>query len=448
MVASSVRMLRVTINSQTPPVRFNITYQQMIEKYGELDLPVDISRLDPWDYQATVGGVSRMMIQLSRFLGISPTWVSLGPGYPPSARFGDILVRYVDLGPRDLAGFTSFKEGIYGESHGLLKYEFDPRDYISYTMYNWESAKLLLDELDRTDVYLVNDFQQLLVGGIIGPSAPAVLWYHIPLVPEHLGPRMAQFLRRSMEGFDATVLSTRRDLEGLIALGAGANVKQVYPFIDPDSLRPGPESAAENVLERLGVGPDERVVLLVGRMDPIKSQDVAVRAMAGVDAKLVLVGDGSFTSSALGHGKAGEWASRLMSLARELGVDSKVKFAGYLGDDELYALYARSDAVALTSNLEGFGLTVCEAWRFGKPVVVSRGAGVSELVIDGVNGFLFGQGDPESLASALGRALSAGPDVGEAGRATMEQRCSLRSNAPKLMEILEDAYSKYSGTRP
>jgi glycosyltransferase involved in cell wall biosynthesis len=438
-------MLRITLNSQTPPVRFNITYQQMIEKYGELELPVDVSRLDQWDYQTTVGGVSRMMSQLSAFLGISPTWVSLGPGYPPSARIGGITVKYVDLEPRDLAGFTSFKEGIYAESHGLSRYEFDPREYISYTVYNWESAKSLLDELDSTDVYLVNDFQQLLVGGMIGPSAPAVLWYHIPLVPRLLSSRNAQFLRRSMEGFDATVLSTRRDLEGLVALGASATVKQVYPFIDPDSLRAAPRSLADSVLERLGVGPDERVILLVARMDPMKSQDVAIRAMAGVDAKLVLVGDGSFTSSALGHGKAGEWASRLLSLARELGVESKVKFAGYVGDDELSALYARSDAVALTSNLEGFGLTVCEAWRFGKPVAVSRGAGVSEIVIDGVNGYLFEPGNPESLASALNRALSSGPEVGEAGRATMEQRCSLRSNVPMLVEIMEDAYSKYSG---
>ena len=440
-------MLRITLNSQTPPVRFNLTYQQMIEKYGELELPVDVSRLDPWDYQFTVGGVSRMMLQLSSFLGLSPIWVSLGPGYPPSARIGGITVKYVDLDPDDLAGFTSFKEGIYAESHGLSRYEFDPREYISYTVYNWESAKSLLDELDSTDVYLVNDFQQLLVGGIIGPSAPAVIWYHIPLVPGLLSSRMAQFLRRSMEGFDAVVLSTRRDLEGLVALGARANVRQVYPFIDPESLRDAPRSLADAVLGRLGVGPDDRVILLVARMDPIKSQDVAIRAMVGVDAKLVLVGDGSFTGSALGHGKAGEWASRLRSLARELGVESKVKFAGYVGDEELSALYARSDVVALTSNLEGFGLTVCEGWRFGKPVVVSRGAGASEIVIDGVNGYLFEPGDPGSLASALNRALSSGPGVGEAGRATMEQMCSLRSNAPKLVEVLEDAYSAYSGVR-
>ncbi|MGC9116900.1 MAG: glycosyltransferase family 4 protein [Conexivisphaera sp.] len=436
-------MLRVTLNSQTPPVRFNLTYQQLMEKYGELELPVDVSRLDPWDYQMTVGGVSRMMLQLVRFLGLSPVWVSLGPGYPPSARLGEVTVKYVDLGPRDLAGFTAFKEGIYAESHGLSSYDFDPREFISYTVYNWESTRLLLEELGGTDVYLVNDFQQLLVGGMIGPSAPAVLWYHIPLVPRNHGPRTAALLKRAMEGFDAVVLSTRRDLEGLVALGASAPVRQVYPFVDPDSLRPGPESLAERVLERLGVGRDDRVVLLVARMDPIKSQDDAIRAMAGVDAKLVLVGDGSFTSSALGHGKAGEWASRLLSLARELGVESKVKFAGYLGDEELLSLYARSDAVALTSRLEGFGLTVCEAWSLGKPVAVSRGAGASELVIDGVNGFLFQPGDPASLASALNRALSAGRDVGEAGRSTMEQRCSLRSNVPKLLEIMEEAYSKY-----
>ncbi|MDG7039584.1 MAG: glycosyltransferase family 1 protein, partial [Nitrososphaerota archaeon] len=179
-------MISITVNTQTPPIKFNLTFQQLIEKYGELTIPLDIELLNSEDIQTTVGGVSRMIMQLSGHLGLSPSWVSLGPGYPSQAVYKNIRISFIDLDPTDLARFTRFKEGIYSESHSLRQYRFNPKDYLGYTIYNWNSARALMEEFDRTDVFFVNDFQQLLVGGIIGPSAPAVLWYHIPLVPEKM----------------------------------------------------------------------------------------------------------------------------------------------------------------------------------------------------------------------------------------------------------------------
>jgi len=80
---------------------------------------------------------------------------------------------------------------------------------------------------------------------------------------------------------------------------------------------------------------------------------------------------------------------KLRDLTQETGVKDKVIFTGYVTEKELASLYMRSDVVILTSRTEGFGLTVCEAWNYQKPVVVSKGAGVSELVIEGVNGYTF-----------------------------------------------------------
>ncbi|MDG7037349.1 MAG: glycosyltransferase family 1 protein, partial [Nitrososphaerota archaeon] len=71
-------MISITVNTQTPPIKFNLTFQQLIEKYGELTIPLDIELLNSEDIQTTVGGVSRMIMQLSGHLGLSPSWVSLG----------------------------------------------------------------------------------------------------------------------------------------------------------------------------------------------------------------------------------------------------------------------------------------------------------------------------------------------------------------------------------
>lgn len=436
-------MISLTVNTQTPPVKINLTFQQLVEKYGELDMPIDLGQLNPEDIQTTVGGVSRMIMQLADKLGLNPIWVSLGPGYPPEAIYKNVKISFVDLDPENLNRFTRFKEGLYTASHGLSHYKFNPKDYIGYTIYNWNSAKILMEKFDKTDVYFINDFQQLLVGGLIGPSAPAVLWYHIPMVPENLNPENRGFVRRSLDGFDMVILSTKRDLEGVVRLGSRVKAKQIYPFIDPGSLSSPGRHVAQKVLDKLNLKEEEKKVLLVGRMDPIKSQDIAISAIKGVNAKLILVGNGSFTSTSLGHDKASTWVKTLKELARREEVEEKVVFAGYLPDEELNALYEACDVVVLPSRIEGFGLSVCEGWRFKKPVVVSRGAGISELILDGVNGFAFDAGDVSGLKDSINMALDAKPEMGEMGFTTMDQWCSLRANSEKIEQVMEEVYYSY-----
>ncbi|MBW9140425.1 MAG: glycosyltransferase family 4 protein [Candidatus Aramenus sp.] len=432
----------IAINTQTPPIRFTVTYRDIVERYGVLNLPLDLSLLSPDEYYPSVGGVAKMMFGLLSRLNAKKRWVSLGPGYPPSAVMGDVELHFVDLPAEQLALYTRFKEGIYNESHGISKYDINGEDYIAYATYNWLSAQKLLEFYSDTDVYFINDFQQLLVGGIIGPSAPAVLWYHIPFVPEKLSPRLREFLIRSFEGFDSLIFSTKRDLEGLIRTGAKVNAKQIYPFIDPRSYSQRSKNDVKRVEEKFGIGEDEKVVLVVARMDPIKSQDVAIRAIKNLNVKLVLAGDGSFTSKTLGHNKAGMWAKRLKDLARELKVEDKVVFTGYVTDEELMALYQRADVVALPSNLEGFGLTVCEGWLYKKPVVVSKGAGASELVIEGGNGYTFSPGDHEGMAKGIESALKGGERLGEMGYETAK-KCFVDNAVNEVKAVLEEAVSSY-----
>jgi len=433
-------MFSVAINTQTPPIRFRYTYRDLVEKYGYLSLPIDVSTLDPSDYYVSVGGVAKMMLSISKKFG-KVRWVSLGPGYPPEVKLNDIFVYFVDLDPKNLQGYTRFKEGIYNEAHNLSKYEIQPEDYISYATYNWLSAQKLLEFYKDTDVYFINDFQQLLVGGIIGPSAPAVLWYHIPFVPEYLSPRVKEFLIRAFEGFDAVIMSTKRDLEGMLRAGVKGKVKQVYPFIDPSEYKRASNQEIQKIREKYGIK-EEKIITVVARMDPMKSQDVAIQAMKYVDnAKLLLVGDGSFTSGALGTGKADIWARKLKSLASELGVEDKVIFTGYVPDEELYRIYEASDVIVLPSKIEGFGLAVCEGWVYGKPAIVSSGAGVSELVIDGGNGFVFRQGDPKDLAEKINIVLK-DPEKYSLGRETYK-KCSVDSSYSQLKEIFEDVMRDY-----
>lgn len=433
-------MFNVTLNTQTPPIRFTLTYKDLLEKYSYLDLPIDLNMLSSEDYHISVGGVAKMMLGLIGSFN-KTRWVSLGPGYPPSVKMQQIELHFVDLDPNSLAKYTRFKEGIYNESHGLSKYNIVGEEYIAYANYNWLSAQKLLEFYNDTDVFFINDFQQLLVGGIIGPSAPAVLWYHIPFVPEILSKRLRDFLVKSFESFDLIILSTKRDLEGLVRAGAKVKVKQIYPFIDPSSYKKVGRGKIQEVEDKYGIKSDDKVVLVVARMDPIKSQDLAIKAIKNVDAKLVLAGDGSFTSKTLGFDKGSLWASKLKNLAKDLKIEDKVIFTGYVPDEDLFALYERANVVLLPSRIEGFGLTVCEGWLYSKPAVVSSGAGVSELIIEGGNGFVFKSDNVDELVEKLKLALK-DEKVGSLGLET-SKKCSVSTAISEVKAAFEIAMEEY-----
>jgi len=123
-------MLSITINTQTPPIKLNLTYQQLIEKYGNVEIPVNLEQLEESDYQISVGGVSRMLVQFTNYFNLLPTWVSLGPGYPETAIYKKIKIRYVDLDPENLKKFTRFKEGFYNQIHKVSEYNFNAQDYL------------------------------------------------------------------------------------------------------------------------------------------------------------------------------------------------------------------------------------------------------------------------------------------------------------------------------
>lgn len=168
----------------------------------------------------------------------------------------------------------------------------------------------------------------------------------------------------------------------------------------------------EVVSRRFRLQPGDEVILVVGRMDRIKGQDVAIRALAEVvrehpRLKLVLVGNGSFSGSksGLGLSKSARWKEHLQKIAHELDVSDHLVFTGYVNQRELDCLYERARATLLPSTREGFGLVVVESWLHRKPALVSERAGISELAREISKEILFDPDDPPKLAEKLARLL-------------------------------------------
>jgi glycosyltransferase involved in cell wall biosynthesis len=144
-------------------------------------------------------------------------------------------------------------------------------------------------------------------------------------------------------------------------------------------------------LEGLHAGPF-RHLFTVSRLDGPKRFDLLIEAMRHVrtDVPLLIAG-------------TGPEGDRLKAMA---AADRRIRFCGFVGDDELTGLYADAVAVPFIPLDEDYGLIALEAMAAGKPVVTcSDSGGVTELVADGVTGFVTPP-DPAALGRALDRVAS------------------------------------------
>ena len=447
--------MKVCVNTQTPPVKFRVSYSELLEKYGLLDDPLDLESLDRGvDYDYSPGGVTAMVLpmleEMSKSGAVSdPRWVCLGVNYPPNVRMGSINVSHVELDEGGLRSYSAFKEVLWSTIHGTGAKPSTKDEYLGYVTYNWVNARKLLEYTANVDVFFIQDFQLLQTGQLIGISAPAVLRWHVPFRPENLG-KTGPFVRKALEAFDSVVVSTKRDLEGLTRSYYRGHAYQIYPYIEEGKWKAPTRYAEQALRDKIGLAKDERLLLTVARMDPIKSQDVAIRAVAKVrnqaKVKLLLVGNGSFSSSqsgGLGRDKGTVWKDHLKRVAKTHGVEDRIVFLGYASDDELRAAYRMAAALILPSRIEGFGIAALEGWINARPVVVSRGAGASELVVEGSNGYTFEPGDHDGLAEGILQATGPqGDRLGDNGSETVKQ-CFVRQAAKNVKVVLEETVKNF-----
>lgn len=415
--------LEICVNTQTPLVQFVSTPSvKRVSRKGRVllsDLREDV------DYRFSPGGVTRMVLPLLKRLRKNGEirgahWVSLNPSGPATVQVDGITLHSVFLEKARLRSYGAVKETIWGTAHGLQEDGsaaadmFWSDDYPEFAHYNRLTAELIR-QLDRRydfDLIYTHDFQQLPIGHMIGTLKPKVYRWHIPFEKSMIPDQWKEPLSTYFNSYDMVVVSTGKYLDSLRAFGYTGRVRKIYPYVDPGDYTRPPKKEVSALSAKLGIDEDDRVALLVARMDPLKGHDRAIRALASVASrhpslKLVFVGNGSFSGSSQGLGlsKSETWREKLASLGSKLGLGHKVIFAGRLPQRELDALYERSEFTLLPSIKEGFGLVVVESWLHRRPTLVTDRAGIAELVKDGENALLIDPEDIEGLAEKMSRVL-------------------------------------------
>jgi D-inositol-3-phosphate glycosyltransferase len=200
----------------------------------------------------------------------------------------------------------------------------------------------------------------------------------------------------------AATLAELAQLQWLYEVNSN-HIKIVPPGVDICHFYPIPTDEAK---EYLGINQNDRMLLFVGRIEPLKGIDTLIRALAKMrslgfldnhNIVLSIIGgdveDGSEEMSAE--------TSRLHSLRSELGLQDLITFLGKLGQDVLPYYYSAADVMIVPSHYESFGMVALEAMACGTPVVASQVGGLAFLIQDGVTGYHIPSRDPEALSERL-----------------------------------------------
>lgn len=202
--------------------------------------------------------------------------------------------------------------------------------------------------------------------------------------------------------------------------------------IDTNKFRPIGNTYA--VLEKktaLGIPGHKKIVGSVGRQENVKNYPMLLKAFAELvhsyedDLHLTLVGDG------------GESAS-LKRLSAELNVSEHVSFLGMQYD--MPSIYPLFDVFALSSFTEGTSLSLLEAQSCGVPAVVTDVGGNSNIIRDGVNGFLCGSGDYAGMAEKMDRLVNSDElrsTMGMLGRQLIENDFGLNLMLKRYDELYQ-----------
>lgn len=178
-----------------------------------------------------------------------------------------------------------------------------------------------------------------------------------------------------------------------------ARLRVVAPGVDHAFFGPGHRPQARRAL---GLPADVPVLVFVGRIQPLKGADVAVRALAALeghpDARLVVVGGPS--------GPRGEeHLMFLRDLVGRLDVADRVHFVAPQPHELLSTHYRAADVCVVPSRSESFGLVALEAAACGTPVVASAVGGLTTLVEHGRTGYLVDEPTPANFAAAVAQVI-------------------------------------------
>jgi glycosyltransferase involved in cell wall biosynthesis len=246
--------------------------------------------------------------------------------------------------------------------------------------------------------------------------------------------RLAYLLHESHVLRDARFIHVTSEEEAEVVTRLGVNARVVTVSNGVEVKEPASGDALDRFRRQISAGPDDFIVLYVGRLHPKKGLETLLQAFRPIAlkrprARLLIAGSGE-----------ADYLQRLRASARDLEAAGRVSFLGFLDGDQRRLAFATANAFAFTSHSENFGMSIAEAMAAGCPVVVGRGSPWPQ--IDAWQAGYWVENTSVQVTSAL-EALAADPAgaraMGQNGRRAVSQYLDWNRLAAQLVGAYRSA---------
>jgi glycosyltransferase involved in cell wall biosynthesis len=261
---------------------------------------------------------------------------------------------------------------------------------------------------------------------------PIVLKDEYCLPPDRASERCIKFAAAKRASRIITISQfSKRDIIKNLKIDSD-KINCIYESTDSSFQKPSQSKIDLSVKEFVG---ESEYIMTVGDyygVDPRKNYIFLVESFANFlsakqnsGIKLLFVGKSG--------GKDNEY-SKILSKARELGIEDKISFSGFVSDEQLAALYAGARAFVYPTKYEGFGLPILQAMSCGCPVVAANNTSLPEVAGEAAE--LFKTGDEKSFLRALDNVIGNRNKYERLGYENVK-RFSWRKAAKEFVELIE-----------
>ncbi len=244
----------------------------------------------------------------------------------------------------------------------------------------------------------------------------------------HMDVGMASRARFALAHSTALITDAQCSAEKAVDLGFEPDRICIFPWgVDIEKFSPQAVVAAGKRWREAQNLQDKTVLLCLRTMEPVYGVDVLAKAFAlaaskAPDLRLLLLGDGS-------------QRPYIEGLFNQAGVSDKVFFGGRVPNAELGLYYGAADIYVTPSHVDGSSVSLMEAMACGLPSLVSDIPANLEWVRDGLNGWVFPDNDPESLADILLKLKEADwREMGHQARLIAQEKANWQENKMKLLD--------------
>ncbi len=346
-----------------------------------------------WEYPPLIeGGLARHVRKLSESLAELGAEVHVltrgGEESPPEEEAGGVAIHRVrePTRPRELGEFVTWVERMNAD---MLAAGVELGDRVDFDLvhgHDWLVAAACDHLARRFNAPLVTTIHATEYGRHQG---------HVDVHPQSYIHGVERWITNRSDRVIACSDFMREQIAEIFGV-PDERITAIPNGIDPEDLRPHDARGLERLRARFAA-PEERLVLLVGRLVYEKGFQIALEAMPALvermpGTRFVVAGSGTHEEE-------------LRRQAAELGLDDHGTFLGWIGDEVLHSLYPIADVCVVPSIYEPFGLVALEAMASGCPCIVADTGGLREVVPHDEVGLRFRARDPDELVEVAVRVL-------------------------------------------